>query len=194
MSAIGSHGATVSYLYSRWCTNETELYDTVADPHEINNLSLNPDAATKRLLSRLNALLLATKSCADVTCRNPWRLLQPEPERRAIVANGKLTISCLGDALKPEYDHFFASIPNVAFQECKEVQLIDNERPYWPANLGGGLGLDHRDAPDTYVTHKPNPEKKVPANAKHQGTLAQRNVTLAEIEEKAIVLTAEQLG
>ncbi|KAI8631874.1 arylsulfatase [Xylariaceae sp. FL1651] len=195
VSAIGSDGATVSsYLYSRWCTNETELYDTVADPYEIHNLSLNPDAATTRLLSRLNALLLATKSCAEVTCRNPWRLLQPEPEKRAIVANGTLTISCLGDALKPQYDDFFASIPNVAFQECKEVQLIANERPYWPADLGGGLGLEYRDSPDTFVTHKPNPKKKVEGNAVNQGTQAQRNVTLSEIEEKAKVLTADQLG
>ncbi|KAI1109773.1 arylsulfatase [Nemania sp. NC0429] len=194
VSATGSHGRPASYLYSRWCTNQTELYDTVADPYEINNLSLNPDAATKRLLSRLNALLLATKSCADVTCRNPWRLLQPEPELRAKVASGKLTISCLGDALRPEYDHFFASIPNVAFQECREVQLVANERPYWPAELGGGLGLDHRDSPDTYVTHKPDAAEKVKGNAVHQGTQAQRNATLADILAKAVVLTPAQLG
>ncbi|KAI1171282.1 arylsulfatase [Nemania sp. FL0916] len=195
VSATGENGAVVSYLYSRWCTNQTELYDTTADPYEINNLSLNPDATTKRLLSRLNALLLATKSCAEVTCRNPWRLLQPEPERRAIVADaGTLTISCLGDALKPEYDDFFASIPNVAFQECEIVQLIANERPYWPESLGGGLGLDYRDSPDTFVTHKPNAKTKVKGNAMQQGTAAQRNVTLDQILAKAKTLTADQLG
>ncbi|KAJ3562792.1 hypothetical protein NPX13_g8434 [Xylaria arbuscula] len=194
VSATSSDGAAVSYLYTRWCTNQTELYDTVADPYEIHNLALNPDAATTRLLSRLNALLLATKSCAEATCRNPWRLLQPEPEKRALVADGKLTISCLGDALKPKYDDFFASIPNVAFQECEPVQLVANERPYWPDNLGGGLGLDYRDSPDTFVTHKPNPKKRVKGNSVGQGTQAQRNVKLAEIEKTAKKLTAEQLG
>ncbi|KAI1330225.1 arylsulfatase [Xylariaceae sp. FL0255] len=195
VSATGSNGSTVSYLYTRWCTNQTELYDTIADPYEINNLSLDPNATTKKLLSRLNALLMATKSCAEITCRNPWRLLQPEAERRELVAEaGTLTISCLGDALNAEYDDFFASIPDVAFQECLQAQVIDNERPYWPSGLGGGLGLDYRDSPDTFVTHTPNPKEKVPGNAVQQGTAAQRYVTLAEIEAKAVVLTADQLG
>ncbi|ETS78804.1 hypothetical protein PFICI_08657 [Pestalotiopsis fici W106-1] len=179
-----------SYLYSRWCTNETELYDTAADPWELTNLALSPDAETSRLMARLNALLLATKSCADVTCRNPWRLLQPS-YRAQVAPLQDLEIRSLEEAMDVQYDDFFAGIPQVAFQECLDIQFRPNEGPYWPENAT--LGEDHRLPTDNFVSSSSEAVVEVEGNAVFQGTWAQRNVTLAEIMTSARNLTAEEL-
>ncbi|KAG6363899.1 hypothetical protein INS49_009002 [Diaporthe citri] len=54
-----------AFVYSRWCTGDTELYDTLNDPYEMTNLagSAGPDVA--RVMSRLNALLMVMKSLAE---------------------------------------------------------------------------------------------------------------------------------
>ncbi|KAI0477164.1 arylsulfatase [Xylariaceae sp. FL0804] len=183
-----------SYLYSRWCTNETELYDTQSDPYELHNIANNTDDATKRLKSRLNALLLATKSCAEQTCRNPWKLLQPDSLGVVVEDASQLNISCLDQALQAKYDDFFNSIPHVSFQECKHVQLPAFEGPFLPADPG--LGEAYREATDHYrdpVLPFPNPDHVRP-NAVLQGGPAQRNVTLAGILARSKPLTECQLG
>ncbi|KAI1411763.1 arylsulfatase [Hypoxylon sp. FL1857] len=191
-------GEDTGYLYSKWCTNEVELYDTAADPHELRNLANNTeDIHTSHLLNRLNALLLATKSCADQTCRNPWKLLQPEEGRRGTIVDddSSLTITCLDQAMDPKYDSFFndtSIFPQVAFQECLEYQDIENERPYLPKNPG--LGMKYRNNTDHYVTpgiHNPAP---VNGNKEPQGGPGQRNVSLETIMSRAVKLTQDQLG
>ncbi|KAJ3572537.1 hypothetical protein NPX13_g5020 [Xylaria arbuscula] len=181
-----------TYLYSKWCTGEAELYDTASDPGELTNLALNADQDEdlSRLLSRLNALLMAAKSCAGDTCRNPWSLLQPEPERRAVDVQTNLTITCLEQALDPKFDDFFASVPEVSFEQCMPYQYRPNEMPYWPENAG--LGEAYRKPTDNYVSSSPKGEKVVSQGS--FGTAAQRNVTLSEILKTAKELTPEQLG
>ncbi|KAI1375772.1 arylsulfatase [Hypoxylon crocopeplum] len=189
-------GEETGYLYSKWCTNETELYDTVADPYELENLAKDPkDDHTRQLLTRLNALLLATKSCADQTCRNPWKLLQPEEGRRGTIVEDEssLTIKCLDQAMDPKYNDFFRDyFPQVAFQECKELQDIENERPYLPENPG--LGMKYRNPTDNYHTPGVKNPAKVPGNTEDRGGPDQRNVTLDTIMSKSIKLTKAQLG
>lgn len=182
-------GSETSYLYSRWCTNETELYDTAADPYELTNLALDPDADTTRLLTRLNALLLATKSCAEDTCRNPWTLLQPSNSTAA--AGGSLEINSLAKAVDAQYDDFFASFPNVAFQECLLFQSIENEGPYLPENPS--LGMAYRTPTDNYVSTSEDVVNKVDGNGAPAGAWSQRNATIADIMKDAVNLTAEQL-
>ncbi|KAI0905834.1 arylsulfatase [Ustulina deusta] len=181
-----------TYLYSRWCTGEAELYETASDPGELTNLALDADrdSATGRLLSRLNGLLLAAKSCAGDTCRNPWALLQPEPGRRAVDAQTDLTITCLEQALDPAFDDFFASVPAVSFEQCMAYQYRPNETPYWPANAG--LGEAYRAPTDNYVSSSPVGAKVVSQGS--FGTLEQRHVTLGEIMKTAKELTPDQLG
>ncbi|KAM5352299.1 hypothetical protein ACJ41O_005022 [Fusarium nematophilum] len=73
---IASEGS--SFMFVTWCTNEIELYNTMADPWEIENLArggMKPEH--QRLLDRLNAILLVTKSCTGNSCRDPWSALQP---------------------------------------------------------------------------------------------------------------------
>ncbi|KAI1165807.1 arylsulfatase [Nemania serpens] len=181
-----------TYLYSKWCTGESELYDTASDPGELTNLALTADKneATSRLISRLNALLLAAKSCATDTCRNPWSLLQPEPERRAVYVRTNLTITCLEQALDPKFDDFFASIPEVSFEKCMRYQYRPNELPYWPEDVG--LGEAYRRPTDNYKSSK-GAGAKVVSTGKF-GTFLQRFATLRQILKTAKKLTPEQLG
>ncbi|KAI0427902.1 arylsulfatase [Xylaria sp. FL1042] len=182
-----------TYLYSKWCTGEAELYETASDPGELANLALNAsqDSPTARLLSRLNALLLAAKSCAGPTCRNPWTLLQPEASRRGVPASSNnLTITCLEQALEEKYDDFFASMPRVSFARCMAYQFRPNEMPYWPADAG--LGEAYRKPTDNYVSSAPKGARVVSLGS--FGTAAQRGVALSEILKTARELTPAQLG
>ncbi|KAI0100954.1 arylsulfatase [Nemania sp. FL0031] len=181
-----------TYLYSKWCTGEAELYETASDPGELTNLALgaDQDEARTRLLSRLNGLLLAAKSCAVDTCRNPWSLLQPEPDRRAVDVQTNLTITCLEQAMEPKFDNFFNSLPQVSFEQCMMYQYRPNEMPYWPEDAG--LGEAYRKPTDNYISSTPTGERVV-SQGKF-GTAAQRNVTLSEIMKTAKMLTPEQLG
>ncbi|KAK8007584.1 N-carbamoylsarcosine amidase [Apiospora arundinis] len=185
-----------SYLYSRWCTGETELYDTAADPAELTNLAAagsQPDAHTKRLLSRLNGLLMATKSCATASCRNPWRVLQPEKERQGKVVpdDASLTIRCLDDAMQEKYDDFFdKTVPQVHFDECLEYQFEPNEKPFWGPHE---LGRQHRQPTDNYVSPKVT-KCQVARNKVDQGGPKQRNATIEEILKQAKELTPKQVG
>ncbi|KAI1347293.1 arylsulfatase [Xylaria sp. FL0043] len=182
-----------TYLYSKWCTGEAELYETASDPGELTNLALNvaANSSTSRLLSRLNGLLLAAKSCAGDTCRNPWTLLQPESSRRAVpAASSNLTITCLEQALEAKFDAFFASLPEVSFDRCMAYQFRPNEVPYWPADAG--LGEAYREPTDNYVSSSPKGKRVVSQGS--FGTAAQRHVALSEIMKTAKELTPEQLG
>jgi hypothetical protein len=187
-------GEEHGYLYSRWCTNETELYDTKNDPFELHNLANTNDTDTKRLLSRLNALLLAAKSCSDQTCRNPWKILQPGSLGVVVEDTATLNITSLDQALRSEYDDHFNSIPPVAFQECLEYQLSENEKPYLPENPQ--LGMAYRKPTDNYaepVLPNPSPDP-VEGNSEPQGGPEQRNATLQQIMAQAKELTTRQLG
>ncbi|KAI2630199.1 hypothetical protein GGS26DRAFT_102156 [Hypomontagnella submonticulosa] len=46
-------GEDESWLYSHWCTGETELYNTAEDPYELNNLALNATHESAGLMDRL---------------------------------------------------------------------------------------------------------------------------------------------
>jgi N-acetylglucosamine-6-sulfatase len=181
-------GSDKTYLYSRWCTNETELYDTVADPYELTNLALNPDSETTRLMTRLNAILLAIKSCTDATCRNPWKLLQLA---NGTSSTGALEINTLAKAMDAQYDAHFAAFPNVAFQECLEFQSRENEGPYLPENAT--FGMQYRTPTDNYVSSSDAGVVNVTGNSIPAGSWAQRNATLADIMVDARNLTAEEL-
>ncbi|CAI4212328.1 unnamed protein product [Parascedosporium putredinis] len=82
--------------YSVWCTNEHELYNLNTDPGQLNNL-LDPEAAATTLfgkpltkvVARLDALLLVTKSCKGVTCARPWQTLHPQGNEQAKVSYSK---------------------------------------------------------------------------------------------------------
>lgn len=185
-------GEDESWLFSVWCTGETELYNTSEDAYELDNLAFNPTDATEKLIDRLNALLLVAKSCEGGTCRQPWRFLQPDNA----TANGTLEILSLQQAMDPRYDDFFQSFPRFAFKECLQVQSIANERPFLPPLPadGSGLGQAYREKVDYYASEGEGGTRYLDSGAE-LGSWDQRNASLADIEQMSRPITdAEVYG
>jgi hypothetical protein len=106
-----------NFYYSVWCTGEKEFYNMVTDAAQMKNRLANPPKGTAgtyygraegKLFTRLNALLMVAKSCAQNSCRNPWATLFP---------GGQVTN--LSQAMATTYDTFFANQPKVSFSSCK---------------------------------------------------------------------------
>ncbi|KAI6712280.1 hypothetical protein JHW43_005200 [Diplocarpon mali] len=123
-------GPGYNLYYSVWCTNEHELYDLDTDPGQINNLypssTSQPETAIfglphSKILPRLDALLMVTKSCKAETCIDPWSVIHREGDVRT-----------LGDALARKFDSFYASIAprvSVSFERCELGYIVESEGP-----------------------------------------------------------------
>ncbi|KAL3494141.1 Six-hairpin glycosidase-like protein [Aspergillus germanicus] len=117
-------------FYAVWCNNDHELYDLKTDPYQIHNIY---SSAPQTLLSRLDALLLVLKSCAGATCIKPWAELHPDG-----------SVESLGDALSPEYDSFYESLPKVSYSVCEDGYIVAAEGPQWGDLEFDGASLDAR--------------------------------------------------
>ncbi|RSL94366.1 hypothetical protein CDV31_014354 [Fusarium ambrosium] len=178
-------GDDEAWLYSYWCTGETELYNTAEDPYELNNLAINPSKASSRLMDRLNAILLVTKSCEQGTCRQPWTLLQPGHRKDEILS--------LKQAMKPKYDKFFASFPRVAFKECLQIQDINNEMPFYPPlPKTGALGGKYRNSTDNYASEGEGGARYITSPGQYGGW-KQRHSTLKEINKSGREITDAEI-
>ncbi|KAF4465579.1 arylsulfatase precursor [Fusarium albosuccineum] len=176
-----------SWMYSRWCNNDTELYNTLDDPFELRNLANSTDPHIQRVKSRLNALLLVTKSCAEDTCRKPWSVIQPPH-----LGHGK-KVKTLDDALDPAYDTFYSSFSLVNIDECLGYQFTSNEGPFYPPNAEHGLGLGYRNSTDNFAYPDPEPVKRLSQNDPLGGGWDQRHATLEELLNAAGELADEEL-
>ncbi|KAH8666238.1 arylsulfatase [Ilyonectria robusta] len=177
-----------SWMFVSWCTNEIELYNTKNDPWEIKNLArgaIKPEY--RRLLDRLNAILLVTKSCQGNSCRDPWSVLQP-PNASSAKPIGSLTT-----AMNPKYDKFFSSLPKVHFNECMKYQSEDNEKPFYPPGAENGLGKAFRLATDNWVTSTFSAASVAP-NAVPAGGAEQRHATLKQLMVDTHMLSDAELG
>lgn len=187
---IRTIGEDQNWAYAVWCNGETELYNVTADPYELTNLARNTSsgdvtAASQRVINRLNALLMVTKSCEQDRCRDPWAQLKPD--------DGTALVS-LTQAMDAGFDSFFADFAKVQFDTCRAIQLTENEEPYFPALdtlPGEGLGRAYRNATDVIA---PNPGVRVITTPDYYGTAAQRNATAADIESISRLLTQEELS
>ena len=65
-------GEQNGWLFTKWCTGETEMYHTDSDKWELHNLAESTDPEHKRVYNRLNAILMVIKSCEQGSCRDPW--------------------------------------------------------------------------------------------------------------------------
>jgi len=181
-------GIEQSWVYTVWCSGEKELYNTSpdADPYELVNLAHEPEYA--RIVNRLNALLMVTKSCETNSCRDPWSLLKPSSD------SDSAPLVSFAQALDEEYDSFFENFAKVSFDTCLIVQLDSNETPYFPPleDLeGGGLGRAYRNATDVI---KPAGGRRSFSTPNYYGTAAQRHLTLANLTAVARVLTDAELA
>ncbi|KAH9906935.1 arylsulfatase [Xylariomycetidae sp. FL2044] len=173
-------GEDESWLFSTWCTGESELYNTAEDPYELINLAEDPESIG--VFNRLNALLLVTKSCAEGTCRDPWAVFTP-PDNS--------TIRTFKQAMDAKYDDYFASFPRVHFNTCMQYQDIENEMPFYPEAAASGLGLAHRAPTDNFVSVSGGVAISDP---NYYGDSSQRHVTLEQIYENARNLTDDELN
>ncbi|RDW82570.1 arylsulfatase-1 [Coleophoma cylindrospora] len=122
-------GKDYNLFYSVWCTNEHELYDMVTDPYQINNIYHSAPTEPERtilnlplskVLPRLDALLMVTKSCKGATCVNPWSVLHPQGD-----------VKSLGDALNTNFDAFYMLDvkEKVSFDKCELGYIVESEGP-----------------------------------------------------------------
>jgi N-acetylglucosamine-6-sulfatase len=116
-----------SFLYTKWCTGENEFYDMQNDPGQMQNRLASPPQGSsvtyygrseQKLFDRLDALLMVTKGCATDSCREPWNVLFPGGQ-----------VGNLTDAMRPEYDRFFAQQPKVSFSSCIQNHIVSEEGP-----------------------------------------------------------------
>ncbi len=70
------------------------------------------------LFSRLDALLMVTKSCKTESCRDPWSELFPGGQ-----------VNNIQDAMDSSYDAFFSSQPRISFSTCTGGHVIADEGP-----------------------------------------------------------------
>ncbi|KAK8116893.1 uncharacterized protein PG998_005174 [Apiospora kogelbergensis] len=177
-------GDRQSWLFAVWCTGQMELYDTAADPYELVNLAGKPEH--EAVLSRLNALLLVTKSCAENTCRDPWAVFTPNNGTDEKVATMK-------EAMDTKYDAYFASFPRVHFASCMQYQDIANEQPFYPASAGTekGLGFANRRPTDNFAFTTGG---VAITDDNFHGTPEQRHATLEQVYAGARNLTDEELA
>ncbi|KAF2144358.1 uncharacterized protein K452DRAFT_344391 [Aplosporella prunicola CBS 121167] len=178
-------GEKSSWMYSRWCNDDTELYNITADPHELLNLANASDPAIQRVLSRMNALLMVGKSCAESSCREPWSVLQPPN-----APPGQPVLN-LEEALNPDYDEYYSAIPQVKIEECLGYQFTPNEGPFFPSGAEEGLGLQYREPTDNYEAQ--NLTTRLAGNEKPGGDWDQRHATLEMLQQDARELTNEEL-
>lgn len=187
--------ADQSWLYAKWCSGDEELYDTSNDPYELENLAVTRanDTETRRLIDRLNALLMVTKSCSEETCRNPWSILQPPSASNTTDTSNSAVavISNLRDAMDPAHDVFFAGFPRVAFAECMTYQYVPNEEPFYPESSAALQG-QYRLPTDNYVSVAPK-SFLAPSNEKLEGGWDQRHVTIDTILSSARQLRDDEL-
>ncbi|KAI1503558.1 Arylsulphatase [Biscogniauxia marginata] len=146
--AIRISGPGYNLYYSVWCTNERELYDMNADPGQLHNLLSLPTANTssssspppipsdrlvaglpvRKVVARLDALLLVLKSCRGATCRRPWDQLHPGGD-----------VGALADALAPRFDRLYESeraLPRVRYEFCANGYIREAEGPMWEDEEG----------------------------------------------------------
>jgi hypothetical protein len=200
-------GEKSSWMYSRWCTNDTELYNTTVslfaedmlfylwlsytnqdDPYELKNLANLTDPHTRRVKSRLNALLMVTKSCTKSTCRDPWSIIQPPSPR-----HGK-RVETLHDALDPHYDAFYEAFPLVTIDECMNYQFAANEGPFFPPSAQFELGLEYRNSTDNFAYATADPIETIAENSPLAGGWEQRQATYETLVKAARVLTDREIN
>jgi N-acetylglucosamine-6-sulfatase len=121
--------------YSVWCTNEHELYNLTSDPFQLHNIYPPPSVTfpnphpLRRLVQRLDALLLILKSCKGQSCIEPWRAFHADGQVRS-----------LQGAMHSSYDGFYARIAaeaKVGFKECAAGYVKAVEGPEY-----GLLGVE----------------------------------------------------
>lgn len=185
-------GTEQNWAYAVWCNGQTELYNITDDPYELTNLARGDNVTTEhqRLINRLNALLMVTKSCEQDRCRDPWAQLNPTNG----TGTNTTTLTSLVAAMDSSYDDYFANFEKVTFDTCMQYQWAENETPFFPpldTLAGGGLGRAYRNTTDNIATSSGT---RIITTPNYYGTEDQRNATFADLLSIARVLTESEIS
>lgn len=85
---------------------------------------LDTSTIAGQIAVRLDAIMLYLKYCHGIRCRYSWSNLFPYGEANTLT-----------EALKPEFDEYFAALPKVHYRDCKVGFHLENEFPYWTTDL-----------------------------------------------------------
>ena len=154
------------------------------DPYELTNLAIDPTRETQRLINRLNGLLLTTKSCGGESCRDAWHVLRAASDG---------TFTSLEEAMDPEYDGYFASLPPVGFRACLNLQEVSNEGPFYPPE-SASLGSEYRENTDAFIIKDTQGLVFLTGRDARQGSTAQKTATLADMLKNAREVTDAEMG
>lgn len=185
-------GTEQNWAYAVWCNGQTELYNITDDPYELTNLARGDNVTTEhqRLINRLNALLMVTKSCEQDRCRDPWAQLNPTNG----TGTNTTTLTSLVAAMDSSYDDYFANFEKVTFDTCMQYQWAENETPFFPpldTLAGGGLGRAYRNTTDNIATSSGT---RIITTPNYYGTEDQRKATFADLLSIARVLTESEIS
>jgi N-acetylglucosamine-6-sulfatase len=86
----------------------------------VNLPTSNTKLNLSKLIPRLDALLMVTKSCKGRTCVEPWSVIHPDGD-----------VKTLDDALSPRFDAFYTEelADRVKFTKCELGYILDSEGP-----------------------------------------------------------------
>jgi N-acetylglucosamine-6-sulfatase len=110
-----------------------------SDPGQLHNIyptsSTQPDVTilsipVSKVLPRLDALLMVTKSCKGHTCVHPWSVIHPAGN-----------VQTLEDALNTRFDSFYSSVSAaVSFDKCELGYILESEGPQEAVVFHEGAG------------------------------------------------------
>ena len=116
------------------------------DPYQVQNIFPSSPSSESReshhkllglplskVLPRLDALLMVSKSCAGQTCRDPWSVIHPTTN-----------VLTLKDALAPKYDAFYLNkiTKQVYFDKCELGYILESEGPQKPSIFEEGVDYE----------------------------------------------------
>lgn len=85
------------------------------------------------LITRLDSLILALKTCKGKPCVEPWNTLLPDTG-----------ITTLEGAMDKQYDQYFSELPRVEWNVCDAGYIAEVEGPMWDDGLAEGFVDVHR--------------------------------------------------
>jgi len=91
------------------------IYPTSSTQLEVTILGI----PVSKVIPRLDALLMVTKSCKGKTCVHPWSVIHPAGN-----------VQTLEEALNTRFDNFYSSVSAaVSFEKCELGYILESEGP-----------------------------------------------------------------
>lgn len=102
------------------------MHNLLADNNKAGPFApLQTDTSAGKIAARLDALTLYLKYCKGIRCRYSWENIFPNSG----------DARTMDEAMDAKYDTYFEGLPRVRYNNCKFGFYLENEFPYWRAEL-----------------------------------------------------------